>query len=56
MPDFTMCKGEDCPMRESCYRYKAEPNSMQSYFVNSPRVDDDCVFWTAIREDDIVNE
>ena len=26
MPDIAMCTKEDCPKKEECYRYKAEPN------------------------------
>ena len=37
MPDITMCKGENCPMKETCYRYKATPNEhRQSYFIKPP--------------------
>lgn len=37
MPDITMCKGEDCPLKESCYRYKATPDPIyQSYFTVIP--------------------
>jgi hypothetical protein len=33
MPDLTMCEGADCPLRETCYRYKAtESEFRQSYF------------------------
>ncbi len=32
-----MCKGIDCPLKESCYRYTAKPSEFrQSYFVNPP--------------------
>lgn len=32
MPDISMCKNESCPLRGSCYRFMAEPNSWrQSY-------------------------
>jgi len=37
MPDITMCKGEGCPMRNNCYRYKAEPSMMQTYFLQTPK-------------------
>ena len=30
MPDITMCVGTGCPLRETCYRYMAEPNEYQS--------------------------
>jgi hypothetical protein len=37
MPDITMCPGGNCPMRETCYRYKAKPNDpWQSYFTETP--------------------
>ena len=36
MPDITMCKGEGCPHKEGCYRYKATPSEYQSFFLFSP--------------------
>jgi hypothetical protein len=36
MPDIAMCKGDNCPMKEDCYRYTAKPNSYQSYFTSIP--------------------
>lgn len=36
MPDITMCKGVDCPNKESCYRFTAEPSHYQSYFSKPP--------------------
>lgn len=29
MPDFTMCKGTDCPDKQQCYRYTAVPDEHQ---------------------------
>lgn len=32
MPDISMCQNNDCPLRESCYRFTATPDKyMQSY-------------------------
>jgi len=31
MPDICMCQSEDCPKKEECYRYKAKPDTIQSY-------------------------
>lgn len=31
MPDISMCPGGDCPHKEDCYRYRAEPDTHQSY-------------------------
>jgi hypothetical protein len=37
MADITMCPGNDCPLKESCYRYTAIPNEYrQSYFITPP--------------------
>lgn len=51
MPDITMCKGEDCPLRESCYRYKAKPNEFgQSYFYYSPIQGEECKYYWEWRD------
>ncbi len=35
MPDITMCIGNGCPRRESCYRATATPSEFrQSYFMD----------------------
>ena len=46
-PDITMCKGTNCPYKESCYRYTAEPSEfMQSYFIEPPIKDGTCkMYW-----------
>jgi hypothetical protein len=37
MPDISMCKGEDCPIKNKCYRFTATPSQhWQSYFTESP--------------------
>jgi len=47
MPDITMCSGEECPLKESCYRYTAKPSRYQSYFFEPPIEDGECnYFWT----------
>lgn len=43
MPDITMCKGQGCPQRSTCYRHIAKPNPYrQSYFAEPPRDDSGC--------------
>ena len=42
MPDITMCSGKDCPLKETCYRYKAKPDEYQSYFMEPPYKDGEC--------------
>jgi hypothetical protein len=31
MPDITKCPGEDCPLRDSCYRFTSSASEYQSY-------------------------
>ena len=39
MIDITKCRDEECPLKESCYRFTAPYNEYgQSYFMDSPRV------------------
>lgn len=46
MPDIAMCKGQDCPLKENCYRYTANPCEYQSYFLHPPHKDGKCEhFW-----------
>ena len=41
MPDITMCKGDNCPKKENCYRYTAPVNEYrQSYFFDTPIKED----------------
>lgn len=36
MADITKCKGKDCKLKKSCYRYTAIDEILQSYFAESP--------------------
>lgn len=31
MPDISMCKNNECPLKETCYRFKATPSCHQAY-------------------------
>jgi hypothetical protein len=42
MADITMCSGEGCPKRETCYRAQAPEGIRQSWFVEVPLRDGDC--------------
>jgi hypothetical protein len=45
-PYIIMCKGRDCPLTESCYRYTVDVSKCQAYFTESPFKDDRCeVYW-----------
>lgn len=46
MPDISMCFGNDCHKKESCYRYTATPSEFrQSYFGKPPIKDDKCDYY-----------
>ena len=38
-----MCKGKDCPIRDSCYRFTAKPSEgLQTWLVESYFENDEC--------------
>lgn len=40
MPDISKCANIDCPLKESCYRYKAKVTTIwQSYTLFEPNKD-----------------
>lgn len=43
MADITMCSGDGCSIKESCYRFTAQINEYaQSYFMEVPGKDESC--------------
>ena len=56
MPDISMCKGKDCPLKETCYRYTAESSDYQSYFTEVPFENDKCEFYWGPDADSIWNQ
>ena len=46
MADITMCDGEGCEARFTCYRFTAKPNEYrQSYFVKTPITNEGCNYY-----------
>jgi hypothetical protein len=46
MPDITMCKNEECPLKDKCYRHEAKPSTMQSYFMDiKPNEKGECKYY-----------
>lgn len=46
MADITMCKPIHCRLKDTCYRYKAEPTPRyQSYFFNEPYKNKECSYY-----------
>ncbi len=58
MPDITMCSGENCPLKEKCYRYKATPWCGQSYFVEIPynHNENSCEYFWGKKRKEQINE
>lgn len=41
-----MCKGTNCPLKESCYRYTSKLDDHQSWFTEPPFKDNKCdMYW-----------
>ena len=46
MADITMCSGDGCSTKESCYRFKAPVNEFrQAYFMGVPGKDETCNYY-----------
>jgi hypothetical protein len=57
MADITKCKGEGCPIKESCYRFTAEASKyMQSYFFTPPFDGKTCEMYWGKQSESIYNE
>lgn len=43
MPDITMCTGDKCNLKDTCYRFTAIPNEYrQAYFITPPVKNNEC--------------
>ena len=49
MADITKCKGTDCPLKESCYRFLAMEGLRQSFFTDVPFKDGKCEYYWNIK-------
>jgi len=48
--DITMCNGGKCPLKETCYRFRAIPSKWQSYFVKPPHRKGKCKQYWPVRQ------
>ena len=56
MPDISMCNGQDCPIKEYCYRYTAEPSEFwQTWGMFEFNKETGCNYFMA-NEKDIVGQ
>jgi hypothetical protein len=56
MADITKCKGEGCPLKESCYRFTAEASEYQSYFLTPPFDGKTCEMYWGKQSEFIYNQ
>lgn len=49
MPDISMCMGEACELKQSCYRYKAKPSFRQSY-IDPEKKGKQCKYYWKIEQ------
>ena len=59
MSDITKCKGEGCPMKDTCHRFTDPASEYQSYFIESPIKDGKCdMYWGQALQDimDVLQE
>jgi hypothetical protein len=54
--DITMCKGTNCPIKESCYRFTAKPEEYQCWFTESPIKDGKCEMYWGEKSQSIYNQ
>jgi IMP dehydrogenase/GMP reductase len=55
--DITLCRPQDCPLKETCVRYDGQPNLYnQSYFIESPYKDGKCEYYWGIKNDTPLTE
>jgi len=55
--DITLCRPQDCPLKETCVRYDGQPNLYnQSYFIESPYKDGKCEYYWGIKKDTPLTE
>ena len=50
MPDIAMCSGDECPIKENCYRYLANPSHFQSFFAPPPYTEEGCDYFWDVNE------
>jgi hypothetical protein len=51
MPDIAMCTDKECHFHNHCLRFKSKPSAQQSYFKESPRINDVCeFFWEIVKQ------
>ena len=45
MPDISKCTGEECPLKETCYRFTSPAGMYQSFFMTPPIKNGKCEYY-----------
>ena len=45
MADISMCEGNGCEVKHTCYRFTAKPSNYQSYFAPTTIEEDGCEYY-----------
>ena len=45
MPDISMCNGDGCEAKHTCYRFTAKPSEYQSHFKPTPIENKGCEYY-----------
>lgn len=45
-----LCRGENCNLRDTCYRYKTEPRHLQEYLTPTPVRDGNCDYHISTKD------
>ena len=49
-----MCEGGDCPLKDKCYRHRAIPCQLQSYFSEVPWDGEACKWYIPVEQGDMI--
>jgi hypothetical protein len=57
MADITLCKGGECPLKETCRRYTTPPNPERQWmFMTIPYDEGKCNMYWGENQDNIYNQ
>ncbi len=56
MPDIAMCHGKDCPLKKKCFRYRAIPGHIQSFFNEPPYKEGNCEYFWKVEKGDLLKK
>lgn len=61
MVDICMCQNEDCPLKDSCYRYRAKASEYQTFYIVGDKMKKDaqerkCTSYWEVKSDEEVEK